>query len=70
MTNEPAIKKIVREVVREELVPVKKEILGELDGKFNLFSEQLQKFFDEFRSDMVSLKDEIVGDKLMNLMIG
>lgn len=64
--SDTGIKKIVREVVREELAPVEQRFDQKLDYKFALFEnkiiEGVQKLLYEFRSDLTKMKLEIVGE--------
>lgn len=64
--RENVIKKIVRDVVREEMVPVEKRITDELDTKLETFQENIieaiGKKNDSLRSDIATMKDEIVGE--------
>ncbi len=66
MSDQTIIKKIVREVVKEEFVPVEKRIYAEMDRKFNLFQtaiiESVKGLLQDFRNDFVTMKDEIVGE--------
>ena len=55
MTDKPAFKKIIRDVVREEVTPV-------IGQQLISFEEKILKYFETFRSDMVKLKGEIVKE--------
>ena len=55
MTDEPVIKKIIRDVVREEVTPV-------IGQQLSSFEEKILNYFEMFRSDMAKLKGEIVKE--------
>lgn len=62
MQTDTVLKKIVREVVKEELTPFEQK----LDLKFARFKEEiissLKELVAEYRNDVVQMKDEFVGE--------
>lgn len=64
-SNEPVIKKIIRDVVREEIKPIENRldsIENKIDKGFDIFLDRLEKYFFNFRSDMAKIQDKIVGE--------
>lgn len=60
---------IVRTVVKEELIPVKEELVQvekrlnrRMDLKFEEFKEEIIGMFREFRNDIATMKNEIMGE--------
>lgn len=68
MANEPAIKSIVRGVVKEELVPVNEhfkkieESLFQMERHMDKFEQQLIAEFAKFRSEMHTLISPLFGE--------
>lgn len=53
--SDPAIKKIIREVVKEELSPLEKRLADTI-------VEQVTQVVKTYRNDVNKMKDEIVGE--------
>lgn len=74
--SDTVIKKIVRDVVHEEIKPLENglstlsvqvnSIENKIDKKFDLFLDKLEKYFFDFRSDMAKVQDTIAGELKTN----
>ncbi|MBI4067487.1 hypothetical protein HY407_03815 [Candidatus Gottesmanbacteria bacterium] len=65
-TSNNVFKKIVREVVRDEILPVEKRLNARMDIKLEGFKEEIvsevKGLLTKLRSDFAKMKDEIVGE--------
>ena len=59
MVNKPLTEKIVREIVKEELIPIESR-LNALEKRFDAFEEKIVSLFEKFRSDIYTMIDPLV----------